>query len=335
MENLLEVNNLKTYFYTDKGTLPAVDGLDFHLKEGEVLAIVGESGCGKSVSSMSIINMVPSPGKIDDGEIIYMGENILEKTPDEMRKIRGSQISIIFQDPISSLNPVFKIGRQLIETIIHHKRLSKFAAKEEAVLALASVGIPDPIGFLQKYPHELSGGMCQRVMIAIALCCGPKILIADEPTTALDVTIQAQILRLLKSLKEETGTAIILITHDMGVVAQMADRVLVMYAGQAVEEATVQEIFETPKHPYTIGLLNAIPKPSEDIRSLYNIKGSVPGLGEYPGGCRFAPRCDMCREYCENNPPELYQIGNSSFVRCHLFTAKDNLEGESKRHPKI
>ena len=317
MENLLEVNNLKTYFYTDKGVLPAVDGLSFHLKEGEVLAIVGESGCGKSVSSMSLINMVPYPGRIDDGEIIYMGEDILHKSPDEMRKLRGSEISIIFQDPISSLNPVFRIGRQLMETMMHHRGLSKSEAKGEALLALASVGIPDPVSFMQKYPHELSGGMCQRVMIAIALCCNPKILIADEPTTALDVTIQAQILRLLKSLKDETATSVILITHDMGVVAQMADRVLVMYAGQAVEEGGVHEIFASPKHPYTIGLLNAIPKPTDEESRLYNIKGSVPSINEYPAGCRFGPRCDMFEENCEKNPPDLYKAGHSHFVRCH------------------
>lgn len=316
MEKLLEVNNLKTYFYTDKGVLPAVDGLAFQLSEGEVLAIVGESGCGKSVSSMSLINMVPYPGKIVDGEILYMGEDLLQKTPDEMRKLRGSQLSIIFQDPISSLNPVFKIGRQLMETMIHHKGISKAQAKEEAILALSSVGIPDPISFLQKYPHELSGGMCQRVMIAIALCCGPKILIADEPTTALDVTIQAQILRLLKSLKEKTQTSVILITHDMGVVAGMADRVLVMYAGQAVEEADVYEIFENPKHPYTIGLLNAIPNPDDNAEQLYNIKGTVPSIGEYPEGCRFAPRCDMATKECEEIPPLLYEVKKGCLVRC-------------------
>jgi len=316
MEKLLEVNNLKTYFYTDRGVLPAVDGLDFNLGKGEILAIVGESGCGKSVSSMCVINMVPPPGKIVEGEILYMGENILDKGPEQMRKIRGNEISIIFQDPISSLNPVFKIGRQLIETMVCHLGISKAEAKNRAIVALGSVGIPDPISFLQKYPHELSGGMCQRVMIAIALCCDPNILIADEPTTALDVTIQAQILRLLKSLREETGTSIILITHDMGVVAQMADRVLVMYAGQAVEEAEVNEIFRNPKHPYTIGLLDSIPRPDDEAKELYNIKGTVPGIGEYPEGCRFSPRCDKSTPECGKNPPE-YLSRYGHFVRCH------------------
>jgi len=316
-EKLLEVNNLKTYFYTDKGVLPAVDGLDFHLRKGEILAIVGESGCGKSVSSMCLINMVPPPGKIIDGDIIYIGESILHKSPKQIREIRGNQISIIFQDPMSSLNPVFKIGKQLIETMVYNLGISKSEAKKRSIQALGSVGIPDPISFMQKYPHELSGGMCQRVMIAIALCCDPEILIADEPTTALDVTIQAQILRLLKDLREEKGTSIILITHDMGVVAQMADRVLVMYAGQAVEEATVDEIFKNPKHPYTIGLLNSMPKMEDDVKTLYNIKGSVPGIGEYPEGCRFAPRCEIYSDVCVKNMPEYSSDGYSHFVRCH------------------
>jgi len=322
MEKLLEVINLATYFYTDIGVLPAVDGLNFDLTKGEILAIVGESGCGKSVSSMSIINMVTPPGKIASGEILYMGENILHKSTEQMRKIRGNEISIIFQDPISSLNPVLKIGKQLIETIVSHTKISKAEAKNKAILALGSVGIPDPISFIHKYPHELSGGMCQRVMIAIAICCEPNILIADEPTTALDVTIQAQILRLLKSLRDERGTSIILITHDMGVVAQMADRVLVMYAGQAVEEAEAGKIFKNPTHPYTIGLLGSIPRLDDDKKELHSIKGTVPGIGEYPKGCRFAPRCEMKDTECEESPPEY--IGEyGHYVRCH----KANMEG--------
>ena len=317
MDKLLEVNNLKTYFYTDKGVLPAVDGFDFHLNKGEILAIVGESGCGKSVSSMSLINMIPHPGKIVDGEIMYMGENILDKSPEQMRNIRGNEISIIFQDPVSSLNPVFKVGRQLIETMTYNLGISKREARNRAIQMLLSVGIAEPASFLQKYPHELSGGMCQRVMIAIALCCNPEILIADEPTTALDVTIQAQILRLLKDLREQMEMSIILITHDMGVVAQMADRVLVMYAGQAVEEATVDEIFKNPQHPYTIGLLNSMPKMEDEAKRLYNIKGTVPGVGEYPEGCRFAPRCDMVSNECIKEMPIYSTDGYNHFVRCH------------------
>jgi len=316
MEKLLEVNNLAAHFFTDKGVLPAVDGIDFDVKKGEILAIVGESGCGKSVSSMCIINMMPPPGKIVNGEILFKGENILAKSTEQMRKIRGNEISIIFQDPMSSLNPVIKIGKQLIETMICHLNISKAEAKHRAIQALGSVGIPDPITFMNKYPHELSGGMCQRVMIAIAISCEPDILIADEPTTALDVTIQAQILRLLKNLRDERGTSIILITHDMGVVAQMADRVLVMYAGLAVEEGEVNEIFKNPQHPYTVGLLESIPNPDNGNKQLYNIKGTVPGVGEYPEGCRFAPRCEFRTDKCDQELPQyLGEYGH--FVRCH------------------
>jgi len=317
MNKLLEVDNLKTYFYTADGVLPAVDGVSFSLDEGEVLAIVGESGCGKSVTSMSLLNLVSKPGKIINGEILYKSENLLEKNEEEMRHIRGNEISMIFQEPVASLNPVFKIGRQIGETIMHHQNVSKKEANMRALELLVSVGISDPLSVMEKYPHQLSGGMCQRVMISIALACKPKILIADEPTTSLDVTIQAQILRLLKDLKKETGAAIILITHDMGVVAQMADNVMVMYAGQAVEYTSVKEVFYNPSHPYTVGLLNSIPKINEEQEALYNIKGMVPGMGEYPAGCRFSPRCDFVCEKCINEPPELIQTGSFHYVRCH------------------
>ena len=316
MDKLLQVNNLAVHFHTDRGILPAVGDLSYTLNKGEILAIVGESGCGKSISSMCIINMLPPLGKIAGGEILFKDENILQKNHEQMRKIRGNQISIIFQDPISSLNPVLKIGKQIIETMMSHLAISKAEARRRAIEALGSVGIPDPISFMQKYPHELSGGMCQRVMIAIAISCEPDILIADEPTTALDVTIQAQILRLLKSLRDERGTSIILITHDMSVVAQMADRVLVMYAGYAVEEATVTEIFKNPKHPYTIGLLESIPNPENKDKELHNIRGTVPGVGEYPAGCKFAPRCDMKSDICEECLPQ-YVGEYGHFVRCH------------------
>jgi len=316
MEKLLQVNNLAAHFYTDRGILPAVGELSYELNKGEILAIVGESGCGKSISSMCVINMLPPPGKIVSGEILFKGEDVLTKSPEQMRKIRGNEISIIFQDPISSLNPMLKIGKQIIEAMLSHLDISKAEAKRRSIEALGSVGIPDPISFMQKYPHELSGGMCQRVMIAIAISCEPDILIADEPTTALDVTIQAQILRLLKSLRDERGTSIIMITHDMGVVAQMADRVLVMYAGYAVEEATVTEIFENPQHPYTIGLLESIPSPQNGNKELHNIRGTVPGIGEYPAGCKFAPRCDMKSDICDERLPEY--IGEyGHLVRCH------------------
>jgi len=316
MDKLLQVNNLAVHFYTDRGVLPAVGNLSYGLNQGEILAIVGESGCGKSISSMCVINMLPPLGKIVSGEILFKGHDVLQKNPEQMRKIRGNEISIIFQDPISSLNPVLKIGKQIIETMVSHLDISKADAKRRAIEALGSVGIPDPISFMQKYPHELSGGMCQRVMIAIAISCEPDILIADEPTTALDVTIQAQILRLLKSLRDERGTSIILITHDMSVVAQMADRVLVMYAGYAVEEAKVTDIFKSPQHPYTIGLLESIPNPENRAKELRNIRGTVPGVGEYPTGCKFAPRCDMKGDICEESLPKY--IGEyGHFVRCH------------------
>ena len=317
MEKLLTVDDLKTYFYTDDGVMPAVDGVSFHLEEGEILAIVGESGCGKSVTSMSILNLINKPGKIVGGEILYKNENLLEKNEEEMRRIRGNEISMIFQEPMASLNPVFKIGRQISETVMHHQNASKKEANMRAVELLMSVGIPDPMGIMEKYPHQLSGGMCQRVMISIALACKPKILIADEPTTSLDVTIQAQILRLLKDLKKDIGTAIILITHDMGVVAQMADKVMVMYAGQAVEYAGVKEIFAKPSHPYTLGLLKSIPKINEDLESLYNIKGMVPGMGEYPQGCRFSPRCEYVCDKCMTEAPELAEVEHFHQVRCH------------------
>ena len=317
MDRLLAVNDLKTYFFTSDGVMPAVDGVSFTLDEGEILAIVGESGCGKSVTSMSVLNLVSKPGKIVNGEILYKNENLLEKSEEELRRIRGNEISMIFQEPVASLNPVFKIGRQIGETIMYHQNVSKKEANMRALELLVSVGIPDPMGIMEKYPHQLSGGMCQRVMISIALACKPKILIADEPTTSLDVTIQAQILRLLKDLKKETGTAIILITHDMGVVAQMADNVMVMYAGQAVEYTSVKEIFDNPSHPYTLGLLNSIPKINEELEELYNIKGMVPGMGEYPTGCRFSPRCEYVCDKCLEEPPELMETGDFHHVRCH------------------
>ena len=317
MDKLLEVDGLKTYFYTGEGVLPAVDGISFSLEEGEILAIVGESGCGKSVTSMSLLNLISRPGKIVDGKILYKNENLLEKSGEEMRRIRGNEISMIFQEPVASLNPVFKIGRQIGETIMFHRNVSKKDANIRALELLSSVGIPDPLSVMEKYPHQLSGGMCQRVMISIALACEPEILIADEPTTSLDVTIQAQILRLLKDLKEKRGTSIILITHDMGVVAQMADNVMVMYAGQAVEYAGVGEIFANPSHPYTLGLLNSIPHINEEQEALYNIKGMVPGMGEYPQGCRFSPRCEYASEKCIIDPPELVEMGDFHRVRCH------------------
>lgn len=319
-KKILEVKNLKTYFYTDEGVVPAVDGLDFSLDEGETLAIVGESGCGKSVTSLSVLRLIPNPpGKITDGEIVYKGKSLLELSEKEMQSVRGNEISMIFQEPMTSLNPVFTVGKQIMESLIFHQKMSKEQAKERAVEMIKLVGIPTPEKCIENYPHQLSGGMRQRVMIAMALACNPKILIADEPTTALDVTIQAQILNLMAELKEKTNTAIILITHDLGIVAQIAKNVMVMYAGQEVEYADVRNIFKNPLHPYTVGLLESIPKINEDKEKLYNIEGTVPSPVDYPKGCRFAPRCEHAFEKCINEAPPLIKIDSQRKVRCWKY----------------
>lgn len=321
---LLKINNLKTYFYTEEGIVPAVDGLDLELDEGETLAVVGESGCGKSVTSLSILRLIPNPpGKILDGEILYNGEDLLKKTEKEMRKIRGNDISMIFQEPMTSLNPVFTVGHQIMETLKFHQGLNKKQARERAIEMIRLVGIPTPEKVVDYFPHQLSGGMRQRVMIAIALACNPKILIADEPTTALDVTIQAQILRLINDLKKKTNTAIILITHDLGIVAQIAENVMVMYAGEAVEYADVKSIYKEPLHPYTIGLLKSIPKMTEDRDKLYNIEGTIPSPKNYPIGCRFAPRCEHAMDICMNNKPNLIQLDNGRKIRCWKYKGCD------------
>lgn len=321
---LLKINNLKTYFYTEEGIVPAVDGLDLELDVGETLAVVGESGCGKSVTSLSILRLIPNPpGKILDGEILYNGEDLLKKTEKEMRKIRGNDISMIFQEPMTSLNPVFTVGHQIMETLKFHQGLNKKQARERAIEMIRLVGIPTPEKVVDYFPHQLSGGMRQRVMIAIALACNPKILIADEPTTALDVTIQAQILRLINDLKKKTNTAIILITHDLGIVAQIAENVMVMYAGEAVEYADVKSIYKEPLHPYTIGLLKSIPKMTEDRDKLYNIEGTIPSPKNYPKGCRFAPRCEHTMDICMNNKPNLIQLDNGRKIRCWKYKGCD------------
>ena len=319
-ENLVEVKNLKTYFYTEDGVVPAVDGVDFKIKKGETLGIVGESGCGKSVTSLSLLRLVPNPpGKIVDGEMYFRGENLLDKTESEMRKIRGNDISMIFQEPMTSLNPVFTIGEQIAEAIELHQRLSQKDAMDKTIEMLKLVGIPSAEKRVNEYPHQMSGGMRQRVMIAMALSCNPSLLIADEPTTALDVTIQAQILELMKGLKERTGTAIMLITHDLGVIAEMAENVLVMYAGKVVEYSDVRTIFKEPKHPYTIGLLGSIPRLDQPKEKLYVIEGTVPNPFDMPEGCRFHPRCPYAREICANREPELVSTNGHS-VRCWQYS---------------
>ena len=318
MGELLEVKNLKTYFYTPEKVIPAVDGVSFHIKKGETLCIVRESGSGKSVTSLSIMQLVQSPpGKYVGGEILFKGEDILKKSESEMCGIRGNTISMIYQEPMTSLNPVFTIGMQIMETIRIHQKVSKEEARKKAVHMLELVGIADPDIRMKEYPHQLSGGMRQRVMIAMGLCCQPELLIADEPTTALDVTIQAQILDLMRRLKEELHMTILFITHDLGVVAEMAERVIVMYGGRVVEEAPVKEIFKHPRHPYTQGLLNCIPRVDVKEERLKAIKGMVPSPDKFAQGCRFHPRCPYAREICKSKEPPEHK-NQWGTVTCHF-----------------
>ena len=332
---VLQVKNLQTYFYTEEGVVPAVDGVDFSLQQGETLAIVGESGCGKSVTSMSVLRLVPvPPGKILSGEILYKGEDLLQKSEKQMRAIRGNEISMIFQEPLTSLNPVFTIGRQITDILRLHQGMSKKQARKKALEMLRKVRIPAPEKVIDDYPHQLSGGMRQRVMIAMALACKPDILIADEPTTALDVTIQAQILRLMNDLQKENGTAIMFITHDLGVINEMADDVVVMYCGQVVEQAPARTIFTDCKqsHPYTEGLMHSIPQLTGDRKKLDPIPGAVPHPLDLPKGCKFAPRCKYCTQKCIDEEPELMQVGEDQYVRCFY---PDKEESRSEEHGKI
>jgi oligopeptide/dipeptide ABC transporter ATP-binding protein len=320
-DTLVSVENLKTYFYTEDGIVPAIDGISFDVKKGETLAIVGESGSGKSVTSLSIMRLIPTPpGKILEGDIKFQGESLLTKSEKEMRAIRGNRISMIFQEPMTSLNPVYKVGDQISETIILHQKKNKKEALAEAINLLNLVGIPEPERRINQYPHELSGGMRQRVMIAIALACHPELLIADEPTTALDVTIQNQILQLMKNLKQKSNMSIMLITHDLGVVAEMADRVVVMYSGQIVEQGDVFTIFENPKHPYTEGLLKSMPSAEKRVGKLYAIDGVVPNPLNLPPGCRFAERCEYATALCHQEMPQIQQINEDEVVRCWKYT---------------
>jgi peptide/nickel transport system ATP-binding protein len=319
---LLEVENLQTHFRTPDGINRAVDGVSFHVDEGETLAIVGESGCGKSVTSMSLMRLIPEPpGKIA-GSIRFRGKDLLKLSDQEMRAIRGNDISMIFQEPMTSLNPVLTVGRQIRETLRLHQGLDKDAAEARAIEMLTLVGIPEPARRVSEYPHQLSGGMRQRVMIAISLACSPRLLIADEPTTALDVTIQAQILQLMLDLKRRVGAAVILITHDLGVVAEVAERVMVMYAGRKVEEAPVAELFRTPLHPYTRGLLGAVPKLGSSLtgaaRRLAEIPGQVPGLKQRIEGCAFAGRCTLATDLCREVAPGLEEKSSHHLAACHF-----------------
>ncbi len=321
---LLDIRGLKTHFFSEDGVSPAVDDVDYQVRKGETLGVVGESGCGKSVTALSIMRLIPDPpGKIIAGDILFEGRNLLALSDEEMRKIRGNKISMIFQEPMTSLNPVYTIGNQISETLTLHQGLTKPEALDRSIEMLKLVGIPSPSRRVKEYPHQLSGGMRQRAMIAMALSCNPTLLIADEPTTALDVTIQAQILDLMGSLKEELNTAIILITHDLGVVAESAAHVVVMYAGKVVEDADVFGIFENPMHPYTVGLLESIPRLDQSAdkqQRLKEIKGIVPMLTQLPEGCLFSPRCPRVMDICTREKPTLKPQGNGSHkVRCWLY----------------
>jgi oligopeptide/dipeptide ABC transporter ATP-binding protein len=316
MSALLEVRDLRTHFATEFGEFAAVDGVSFTLEPGRTLGIVGESGCGKSVTALSIMGLVPKPGGIVGGEILFEGEDLLKVAPSRMRELRGNRISMIFQEPMTSLNPAFTVGDQIAEVVLRHRKVSKAQASEHALSVLRQVRIASPEHRYHDYPHRLSGGMRQRVMIAMALACGPRLLIADEPTTALDVTIQAQILDLMRTLREETGAAIVLITHDLGVIAEIADEVAVMYSGRIVERAPVAALFESPQHPYTIGLLGSIPQLHVEQERLATIEGQVPTAHMRVPGCRFHPRCPFMIERCVQEDPPLYSIAEAHGAAC-------------------
>jgi peptide/nickel transport system ATP-binding protein/oligopeptide transport system ATP-binding protein len=314
---LLDVIDLKTYFQSDEGPVRAVDGVSFQVQQGKTLGVVGESGCGKSVASLSILRLIPSPpGRIVGGRIFFKGRDLLKLSEDQMRRIRGNEISMIFQEPMTSLNPVFTCGDQIVEAIVLHQKLAKKQAKARAVEMLRLVGIPSPEQRVDEYPHQLSGGMRQRVMIAMALSCNPSLLIADEPTTALDVTIQAQILELLAKLGDELAMSVMVITHDLGVIAEVADRVVVMYAGRVAEYADVGPLFNSPLHPYTVGLLQSVPRFHERRERLAVIPGVVPNPLNFPSACRFHPRCRLAEERCRTEEPELKELSPGHFVGC-------------------
>ncbi|MBU5352049.1 ABC transporter ATP-binding protein [Paenibacillus silvae] len=320
MQNMIEIEQLETHFYSEEGNVKAVDGVSLNVREGETVCIVGESGCGKSVTAMSIMGLIEEPaGKVVGGTIRFDGRDLLRESKSSLRAIRGNDISMIFQEPMSSLNPVLKIGEQLMEPLIVHLKMSKKQARARAVELIAEVGISRPEQIANSYPHELSGGMLQRIMIAIAISCNPRLLIADEPTTALDVTIQAQILDMLQQIKSQSGTSILMITHDLGVVAEMADYVVVMYAGKVVEEGEVVQLFESPKHPYTQGLLRSKPIINQRQDELYSIPGHVPDPLSLKDSCHFADRCEHCISICTTQMPMLKQLGHGQKAACWLY----------------
>ncbi|MFB0519073.1 MAG: ABC transporter ATP-binding protein [Acidobacteriota bacterium] len=330
---VLQVNNLKTYFYLSQGVMRAVDGVSFSVREGESLGLVGESGCGKTVTSLSIMRLVPPPGRIVAAEVCFLGRDLVSLSEKEMQGVRGKEIGMVFQEPMTSLNPVYTVSEQIAEVISFHQGRSRREAQEAAVSWLRLVGIGDPEKVVSFYPHQLSGGMRQRVMIAIALCCYPRLLIADEPTTALDVTIQAQIINLLGELRRELGIALLLITHDLAVVAEVADRVVVMYAGRVVEEASVSSLFNYPGHPYTRGLINSVPRFSSSRgmkgkKKLKGIEGMVPDLLHLPSGCSFHPRCPQRFALCEREVPSLFRVNEEQRVSCFLYGSQSVSAGE-------
>ncbi|MDR3279329.1 MAG: ABC transporter ATP-binding protein [Synergistaceae bacterium] len=314
----LLIKNLSTHFFTGKGVAAAVDDVTLSIPRKSIVGVVGESGCGKSVTALSVLRLVSRPGRIVSGSVMLDGEELLGKSPGEMRQIRGNKISMIFQEPMTSLNPVYTVGRQVMEAMRIHGNTSETEARDRAVEMFSAVGIPEPEHRLRSFPHQLSGGLRQRVMIAMAMVCRPRLMIADEPTTALDVTIEAQILNLMKELEEKFDTSIMMITHNMGVVAEICDYVYVMYAGRIMEQADIFELFDNTKHPYTLGLLGSIPRYGGVRRRLYNIKGMVPSLLDLPKGCRFSPRCEQATPECESREPELYDAGAGHYVRCFL-----------------
>jgi len=318
-ENLIEIKNLRVYFYTDEGVVKAVDGVDLEIKRGEILGLVGESGCGKSTIALAISRLIRPPGRIVSGSIMMDGVDLLKLSENEMNKVRGRKISMIFQDPTSALNPVFTVGYQVYEAIKLHQNLKGDEIWKKVIDILGKTGIPSPEMRYKNYPHQFSGGMRQRAMLAIALSCYPQLLIADEPTTNLDVTIQAQVLHLIRRFRDELGMSILLITHDMGIIAMMAERVAVMYAGKIVEKAPVLEIFKNPAHPYTKALLRSIPQPHKDVEELEVIPGEVPSLINPPPGCRFHPRCKYAMDICSKEEPKTLKIGEEHWVACHLY----------------
>ncbi len=324
---VLEIKNLKSHFFTAKGEVPAVDGVSITVPQGKIIGIVGESGCGKSMTAMSVMGLLRHPGKIVDGTITLNGRDITHLSKKELSQVRGNEISMIFQEPMTSLNPVYQVGRQVREAILLHQKMSKEEAKQKVIDIFREVGIPEPEKRYYSYPHQLSGGLRQRVMIGMAMVCKPKVMIADEPTTALDVTIEAQILRLMRRLCDEQGTSIILITHNMGVVAELCDYVYVMYAGKVMEQAETFELFENTQHPYTRGLLKSIPKLDRKEERLYTIEGVVPNLLHLPKGCNFCNRCGLAEKICFEKKPCLYQTSEGHGVRCFQYEQEVQLDG--------